>query len=248
MLTPEEYAFLQTKFRLCTLAGAGARSVPAESVLDAQRCRALLHRVMPLTGAPDLAIAASLLAKRVAFLATGNVLYTMSVFDKGLPLSLPVSRLDYAHDDGKWTSSLPVNFLATGYLPGERDAWREKVVGALFNGFLSPIWQSLAQVSGLPVQILWENTAVRVFSLYQGRMEGLSERQGLRQQADFNWLVEWADPSLFGLSWNPLKRFRRPLQQNAAGKAVRFRRTCCFYYKATQPADYCLNCPLCKPK
>lgn len=248
MLTPEEHAFLRQTFRLRGIAGADARSMPAEHVLDEQRCRALLHRVMPLTGAPDMAIAASLLSKRLAFLATGNVLYALSVFDKGLKLSLSCSRLEYAHDDGLWTSSLPADIGATGYLPGERDAWREGVVASLFSGFLSPVWQSLAQVSGLPVQILWENTSVRVFSLYQSRMNRLDEKQEQRREADFNWLIGQASPSLFGLPWNPLKRFRRPLQQNAAGQSVRFRRTCCFYYKATDPAEYCLNCPLCRQK
>lgn len=248
MLTPEEHAFLRQTFRLRVIAGADARSMPAEHVLDEQRCRALLHRVMPLTGAPDMAIAASLFSKRLAFLATGNVLYALSVFDKGLKLSLSSSRLEYAHDNGLWTSSLPADIGATGYLPGERDAWREGVVASLFSGFLSPVWQSLAQVSGLPVQILWENTAVRVFSLYQGRMSGLDEKQEQRREADFNWLIGQASPSLFGLPWNPLKRFRRPLHQNAAGQSVRFRRTCCFYYKATDPAEYCLNCPLCRRK
>jgi ferric iron reductase protein FhuF len=248
MLTPEEHAFLRQTFRLRVIAGADARSMPAEHVLNEQRCRALLHRVMPLTGAPDMAIAASLFSKRLAFLATGNVLYALSVFDKGLKLSLSSCRLEYAHDDGLWTSSLPADIGATGYLPGERDAWREGVVESLFSGFLSPVWQSLAQVSGLPVQILWENTAVRVFSLYEGRMNRLDEKQEQRREADFNWLIGQASPSLFGLPWNPLKRFRRPLQQNAAGQSVRFRRTCCFYYKATDPAEYCLNCPLCRRK
>ncbi|XWJ89653.1 (2Fe-2S)-binding protein [Phytobacter ursingii] len=27
---------------------------------------------------------------------------------------------------------------------------------------------------------------------------------------------------------------------------MRFRRTCCFYYKTVQPVAYCHNCPLCK--
>ncbi|MEN4569143.1 IucA/IucC family C-terminal-domain containing protein [Pantoea agglomerans] len=247
MLTPEEHGFLQKTFGLRALAEADARSVPLEYVFDAQCCGELLRRVMPLTGAPDMAIAASLFAKRLAFLATGNVLYAMSVFDKGLPLSLSSCRLEYAHDDGLWTSSLPTDITATGYLPGERDTWRENVAEALFSGFLSPVWQSLAQVSGLPVQILWENTAVRVFSLYQGRMNKLDEEQTQRQHADFNWLTGQASPSLFGLPWNPLKRFYRPFQQNAEGEPVRFRRTCCFYYKATKPAEYCLNCPLCRP-
>lgn len=248
MLTPEEHAFLHKNFRLRALAEADARSVPAEDVLDAKHCDEFLRYVMPLTGAPNVAIAASLFAKRLAFLATGNVLYAMSVFDRGLPLSLSGSRLEYAHDNGLWTSSLPADIGVTGYLPGERNAWREEVVSALFSGFLFPLWQSLAGVSGLPVQILWENTAVRVYSLYQGRMNWLDEAQEQRRDADFNWLIGQASPSLFGVSWNPLQRFRRPLQQNAAGKPVRFRRTCCFYYKATNPAEYCLNCPLCRPK
>jgi hypothetical protein len=61
MLTSEEYAYLQNVFRLRTLAQADRRSVPGEAIGDVQTCRALLERVMPLIGAPDLAIAASLL-------------------------------------------------------------------------------------------------------------------------------------------------------------------------------------------
>lgn len=246
MLTDEERLYLHNAFRLRSLSEADVRSVAGSDLRDAQACRAFLERVMPLTGAPDLAIAASLFAKRVAFLASGNVLYAMSVFDKGLPLSLNTTRLEYAHDNGLWTSSLPVDVITTSYAPGSRDAWREGIVSALFKAFFAPLWQSLSQVSGLPEQILWENTAVRVYSLYQGRMEGLNAEQEMRQQADFDWLLEEADPALFGLPWNPLKRFRRPLQKDAKGKMVRFRRTCCFYYKAVQPVEYCHNCPLCK--
>lgn len=246
MLTDEERAYLHTAFRLRSLAQADARSVRGEMMRDEQVCRDVLERVMPLTGAPDLAIAASLLSKRIAFLASGSVLYAMSVFDKGLLISLSRSRLEYAHDQGLWTSSLPVEVVATDYAAGARDAWREAVTGALFREFFSPLWQSLSQVSGVPEHILWENTAVRIYSLYQGRMEGLDEEQEKRQQADFAWLLEDAAPALFGLPWNPLKRFRRPLQKSATGKMVRFRRTCCFYYKAVQPVEYCHNCPLCK--
>ncbi len=246
MLTDEQGHYLRHAFRLRSLSEADARSVPGEAMLSAITCREVLERVMPLVGAPDLAIAASLFAKRLAFLATGNVLYAMSVYDQGLTLSLGTSRLEYAHDGGLWTSSLPTDATATGYANGSREAWREAVVSALFKTFFAPLWQSMARVSGLPAQILWENTAVRVYSLYQGRMEGLNAEQAQRQQEDFNWLLEQADPALFGLDWNPLKRFRRPLQKDAAGNQVRFRRTCCFYYKATQPEKFCHNCPLCK--
>ena len=248
MLNPDELAYLRKAFRLRALEEADVRSVVSGEMLNADICADVLDTIVPLIGAPDRAIAASLLTKRLSFLLTGNVLYGMSVFDKGLPLSLYASRLEYAHDNGLWSSSLPVDVTVTHYLPDQRDAWRETVVGALFRDYLAPLWQSLARVSGLPEAILWENTAVRVYSLYQGRMEGLNAQQAQRQQADFAWLIAEADPALFGLNWNPLKRFRRPAQRNGAGEAVRFRRTCCFYYKASQPVEYCLNCPLCRVK
>lgn len=248
MLNPDERAYLRKAFRLRTLDEADTRSVISGEMLNADICADVLDTIMPLIGASDRTIAASLLTKRLSFLLTGNVLYGMSVFDKGLHLSLDASRLEYAHDNGLWTSSLPAALTVTGYAPGARDAWREKVVGGLFRDFIAPIWQHLSAVSGLPAQILWENCAVRVYSLYEGRMEGLNEAQASRQQADFAWLIAEADPALFGLNWNPLKRFRRPAQRNGAGEAVRFRRTCCFYYKASTPVEYCLNCPLCRVK
>jgi ferric iron reductase protein FhuF len=244
MLRDEQLAYLQAAFRLRSLTQADERSVAGEAMQDEQTCREVLTRVMPLVGAPDLAIAASLLSKRIAFLASGCVLYAMSVFDSGLLISLSRCRLEYAHDDGLWTSSLPLDVVEKDYAPGARDEWREAVVSMLFRGFFSPLWQSLSQVSGVPEHILWENTAVRIYSLYQGRMEGLNEQQEQQKQSDYNWLLKEADPALFGLPWNPLKRFRRPLQKSITGTMVRFRRTCCFYYKAAQPEEYCQNCPL----
>jgi len=244
MLTPAERTYLQTAFRLRTLSEADVRSLTASALLDAETCRRMLTTVMPLTGAPDLAIAASLFVKRLAFLTTGNVLYAMSVFDKGLILSLSDSRVEYAHDNGLWTSSLPADMTESVAPADEREQWREMIVGALFKDFLSPVLTILSQVSGIPLHILWENIAVRVYSLYQGRMEGLDPQQEQRRQTDYDWLLTQADAAIFGLPWNPLKRFNRPPKQNGAGEKIRFRRTCCFYYKATRPAEYCHNCPL----
>lgn len=67
MLTSEEHTYLQTVFRLRSLAQADWRSVPGEALRDAQTCREVLARVMPLIGAPDTAIAASLFAKEWHF-------------------------------------------------------------------------------------------------------------------------------------------------------------------------------------
>ena len=51
------------------------------------------------------------------------------------------------------------------------------------------------------------------------------------------------------LTYNPLKHFRPPpVVLEAEGKSIRFRRTCCFYYDASNPVEYCSTCPLLRPK
>ena len=57
-----------------------------------------------------------------------------------------------------------------------------------------------------------------------------------------------SEPALFGLDYNPLSHFRRPPTLVEDGqRSIRFRRTCCFYYLATEPAEYCSTCPLLRP-
>ena len=245
-LTEAQWHSLSHTFRLRPGEQADARSLPASEWLDEGRCAALLERLAPVIGAPDAAIAASLLVKRLAFLVTGNVLYAMTVFNQGLRLDLNRTHLEYAHDNGLWTSALPVDDLRFIPCPsGSREAWREATVDALFAGFFAPLCHALSRSSGLPVAILWENIAVRVYSLYEGRMTNLDAQAERRRQEDFAWLTEQASPALFGLDNNPLKRFRRPAKKLPEGQGYRrFRRTCCFYYKASTPVEYCLNCPL----
>lgn len=122
------------------------------------------------------------------------------------------------------------------------------VVRGLFAGLLAPLWEAFNQVTGVSRRILWENTAVRVYSLYEKRMDDIDDPVvQQRLKADFHWLLHEADPTLFGLHYNPLQHFRRPLTPLDSGKAIRFRRTCCFYYLASDPVEYCGACPLLRP-
>ncbi|WP_024678481.1 IucA/IucC family C-terminal-domain containing protein [Pseudomonas syringae] len=246
-----EWALLSGVLQLRRSDARDPRSLLARALLDDQVCEQLLATLGPIIGSPTLAITASLLAKRFSFLSTGACLYAMSVYDKGLILSLDNSVIEYAHDDGLWTSSMPlVDVTPVGYEPGAREAWRDMIVATLFRDMLQPLWETFNRVTGISRRILWENTAVRVYSLYDKRMEKVEDpliRQ--RYQADFDWLLNQADPAMFGLSYNPLKHFRRPQTVlETEGKSVRFRRTCCFYYDASNPVEYCSNCPLLRPK
>ncbi|KPG98439.1 siderophore-iron reductase, Fe-S cluster protein [Pseudomonas sp. RIT-PI-q] len=226
------------------------RSLLARDLLQDDVCEQLLDALGPVIGSPTRAITASLLGKRLSFLATGACLYAMSVYDKGLLLTLDNSIVEYGHDDGLWTSSMPLRHgQPLTYGANEREAWREALVQALFAGLLKPLWQTFNRVTGVSRRILWENTAVRVYSLYEKRMAKIDDpliRE--RCEADFQWLLTQAEPALFGLDYNPLSHFRRPPTLVDEGqRSIRFRRTCCFYYLATEPAEYCSTCPLLRP-
>ncbi|CDG17672.1 IucA/IucC family C-terminal-domain containing protein [Xenorhabdus doucetiae] len=226
------------------------RSLPATALTDETTCRALLDELTPVIGSPDRAITASLLSKRLAFLTTGSCLYAMSVYNKGLDLSLGNTLIEYGHDDGLWTSSLPLRQIQPVVAPeGAREAWRRNIIGTLFAGLLAPLWQTFSRAGEISSHILWENTAVRVYSLYERRMaKVVCPSLKARITQDFDWLINGADAALFGLPENPLSRFRRPLAVTGDGCKVRFRRTCCFYYKASAPVEYCSACPLLRPR
>ncbi|EPF66782.1 IucA/IucC family C-terminal-domain containing protein [Pseudomonas syringae] len=246
-----EWALLSEALRLRPAGEHDPRSLSARALLDDAVCEQLLGMLGPVIGSPTQAITASLLAKRISFLSTGACLYAMSVYDKGLTLSLDNSVIEYAHDNGLWTSSMPLlDTTPVGYEPGAREAWRDQIATTLFRDLLQPLWETFNRVTGISRRILWENTAVRVYSLYDKRMEKV-EDPAIRQrcEGDFDWLLHQADPTLFGLTYNPLKHFRRPpVVLEAEGKSIRFRRTCCFYYDASNPVEYCSTCPLLRPK
>lgn len=247
----QEWAVLSGPLRLQPLHQRDTqRSLSPRALLDVDVCAQLLEQLGPVIGSPNVAITASLLGKRFSFLATGACLYAMSACDRGLMLSLDNCVVEYGHDDGLWTSSMPLaGDSLRGYAEGERDTWRESIVRSLFAEFLAPLWESLHQVSGISRRILWDNTAVRVYSLYEKRMAKLEDPQ-IRQrvEADFHWLLHEADPALFGLNYNPLAHFRREPTPLDDGRSIRFRRTCCFYYQASNPVEYCAACPLLRPK
>lgn len=276
-------------------------AVDTTDLLDVDRCRSILDTVGPAIGSPSRVVTASLLAKRIAFLATGPSLYAMSAFNLGLNLARENCITEYAHRDGLWQSRMVLKDLAVDRPEdGRRGEWRERVMQRVFAEHLTPLWGTLHEACGIAPRILWENTAVRVFSLYERRLAKL-DSEIVRRQArdDFDYLMHRAPDRVFGLAAHPLIRFfsavgsrhvasttsmprgarpkaaqpktailnaaipeaaqsRAAIPEAAVSKiatretalpetAIRFRKTCCLYFKATQPPAYCSTCPLIRP-
>ncbi|RJS94401.1 IucA/IucC family C-terminal-domain containing protein [Salinisphaera sp. Q1T1-3] len=247
--TPVQWEMLGGTFGLTEAARADARSIEARALHDHRACRGVLDRLAPMIGTTDVRVAASLWSKRLAFLATGCGLYALSVCDRGLDLSPANCVIEYARRNDRWTAALPLHVTrAERWAPGDRLRARQRLVEMLFGGLLAPLWRVLHETSGVSLRMLWENAAVRVYSLYDRRFANPATPEIARRcDADFRFLLDLS-PAVFGLDYNPLARFRRPRVADRAGRRVRFRRTCCLYYLATRPPEYCAACPLVDPK
>ncbi|MFC4238031.1 IucA/IucC family C-terminal-domain containing protein [Thalassospira xianhensis] len=224
--------------------GLPGLSVPGPEILDKDICRDILNEAGRLLGSRSRKITASLLSKRIAFLTTAATLYPMSLYNRGLDLSLENCVIDYSHDSKRWQSSMYLyNLDASPPPPGARETWREDVCRRLFSTNLARLWQALHEASGVTLSILWENTAVRVYSLYERRLMSIGDMDTARQiREDFTYLTTEAAGSLFGCKDNPLQRFY--FDKTAVGeREIRYRRTCCYYY-LTPPQEYCSTCPL----
>ncbi|WP_417551732.1 IucA/IucC family C-terminal-domain containing protein [Marinomonas fungiae] len=220
--------------------------IDAAQLLDNGQCLATLEQIMPALGAPNLKVAASLTLKRLAFLVLAPTLYSLSRFDKGLDVSLSQCAFDYRLENRIWQSKLPLKHIEVTPLRGDRAAWRAQVLRQAFAEHLTPVLEAFHQLTRSPKRILWENVAVRVFSIYERRvLPGLEGERQATAQADYAWLLSEEASAAFGLEANPIAEFDAAFTElESVGEPVRVRRTCCYYYRATEPQEFCSNCPL----
>lgn len=251
-LRAEELNYLTEKFHLSIQPSPHpANAIRPLHLLDAEKCAAFLDALTPVLQSPSRMITASQFSKRYAQLLIAPVFYAMTIYNKGLDLPMDNCIFEVsAPAGGRWSSKLLVTDLrvnepvAEGSPEGSRSQWREQLAERFFAGHLSPLWHALAKSARVPKAVLWENTAVRLFSLYEKKLgQGNGTEESSRIREDFYYLVHEAPGFVFGEKKNPLTGFYAPEKQGPApGKNVRVRQTCCFYYELAG-AEYCSNCP-----
>ncbi|MGF9911062.1 IucA/IucC family C-terminal-domain containing protein [Paenibacillus ehimensis] len=219
-----------------------ARSVPVTDLLDEAACGAYLDAVTSLILSPSRMVTASAFSKRYAFLTIAPVLYAMTMYNKGLDLTMDRCAVPWPDDThGSW---LPGIILTTARVTepaaGRRAEWREETISTLFSGHIAPLFRSLSKAAAVPISILWENAAVRLYSLYEKRIG-----EGAVSGEDFAYLIHAAPARLFGETRNPLARFYGTASRRGnTSSPARTRATCCFYYEVgSSDGSYCSNCP-----
>ncbi|WP_417526565.1 IucA/IucC family C-terminal-domain containing protein [Marinomonas shanghaiensis] len=225
-------------------------AIDSSKLLDDALCLETLQKIMPELGAPNLKVTASLVIKRMAFLTLAPVLYAMSGFDKGLDVSIENSVFEYPLENRIWQSKMPLKDTSVSVWKSSdkesREVWRDDILSKVFSGHLTLLVEQFYRLTKVSRRVLWENIAVRVFSIYEQRiLTNIAEEKRMIAEADYAYLLEKTTTQLFGLEENPLTVFYREKQLTALSEnPVRVRRTCCFYYQATEPPVYCGSCPL----
>ncbi|WP_040676419.1 IucA/IucC family C-terminal-domain containing protein [Paenibacillus sanguinis] len=263
-LSPQEAADLQ-QFGLtateeaCPLADpqpspASPPSAPitAAAFLEQENCLIYLDELAARLGTDSRPIAASMLAKRYAALSAVPFFYALTCYDRALELPLHAVLLRVGEGAGvPWLKGLSVcgELFATSPAGRTRELWRLEAAERYLRLHLTPLWQALSRYSGLPETILWENTAVRIYSLYEKKLPAAVGQVGAARIAeDLHFLLKELSAEAFGQRRQPLAFFYGAEGETGAAPESespqpRVRKTCCLYHRVSAKADFCTACP-----
>ncbi|NMI03180.1 ferric iron reductase [Paenibacillus sp. SZ31] len=218
------------------------RTIALSELHDEAACREYISWFQEYIDAPDMKVAASMLAKRIGYLWTAPLVTAMTFHHQHVSFQLENSFLYHPalsdHEGGTGFPFLAVNGLQAEGLTGDRAVWREKVIEEMFAVQLTPLLKTLAAIAPLSMSILWENIMVRIGPLYTPD-EDVVEQDSGHIQADFSYLTQVASGQVFGVRKNPLTRFTDCKDNVPVAKSERI--TCCFYYQMS--GEYCRKCP-----
>lgn len=247
-LEPEELEVLTGVYRLSLNPLAeSAFSIPFADLLNQEKCQHYLRGVGDIFETTSETATVSLFAKRYAYLVVASGLYAMSLFNKGLNVTLENGWIESSYQGETWLPKARLlNTEISMPQAGLRKEWRDQIIQQMFAGNLSRVWNALPKTFKISKAVLWENTAIYVYWLYEKKYaEGASSEQRKQIEEDYHYLLHDAPADLFGESRNPLQQFNNPKTiTSESDTPIRVRKTCCYYYLTSdEPNDYCSTCP-----
>lgn len=216
------------------------------ALLEQESCTAYLDGLAARLGTDSRPIAASMFAKRYAALAVVPFFHALTCYDKSLVLPLEDVHL---RSGNHWLEGITIDKPLRAVRRTEwREAWRSYAAEHFIHHHLTSLWQSLSSCSGLPTAILWENTAVRIYSLYEKKLPVSGAVPAVKIEDDYRFLLEGLPAEAFRQRRQPFARFyggnaTREEALHRVPSTTRPRLTCCLYYRVSAESDYCDACP-----
>ncbi|UCZ53753.1 (2Fe-2S)-binding protein [Bacillus shivajii] len=247
-LKQEELDFLQQYLRVTTMPSEDRRySLPALDLLDLRKLERYLDELTSTLQSPSIKVTASQFCKRYAFMMVAPSLFVMTRYGKALNVRIDNCNLESCFQDGIWIPKLRLNDFHVSPIEQEQ-IQRDQVIQTIFSENISKVWEALSTVTRVPMSVLWENTAVYVYWLYESFLNNAVKLCGEKEcqvENDFAYLLNKAPAELFGQADNPLYKYYGPKTAGGStGESVRMRKTCCYYYQVSSPKTYCTTCPI----
>ncbi len=241
VLQKEEIQLLQQDLHVSQ--GVSIESVRVSLLTDPDYCKDFLLKLTTLFRSPSLSVTASQFAKKYTYLVVLPALFSMSKWNKGLRSHIENCLLEAPPSTRQWAPRIQLIDETVNGPSGERHGWRDQVIQQIFAKNITILWKVLHDVSEISMNVLWENTAIYIFWLYEEKMKKVDPVIRQRAQADFQYLLE-ADGNLFATEENPLYKYYKPkLYCHEKGEWLRSRQTCCLHYQLKKLGKYCKTCP-----
>ncbi|MGN7286084.1 hypothetical protein ACTHP3_14265 [Shouchella rhizosphaerae] len=207
------------------------------ALLDKETCVLFLQQYQEAIAAPNVRVAASLFMKQYARFTAVPLLYSMARYNTAM--TVPIEACYFTNERKlaidkhacKWT------FCRSE----QRAVWREQTIRQLFGELITPLILFLHEATNVRTDILWENVAVRIRSLYRKAIY-IEKEGGIEWQDDIHFLGQ-AEGQVFHWPHNPLKEL---LSLGVDHSNRHVRKTCCMNYrlKKETKSTYCNVCPL----
>lgn len=229
------------KYRLSTEKSRTFPTIAGVDLLDPERLTSLLKNDLKMKLNTDKHnVLGSMLVKSYAFLAA-LVLYSMSIYNKGLDSSLQNLSIQTDDNDPFWLPSFYFENLDVTTPQSNRDEWRSEVLQTLFLENIAKVITVTSKQTRVSKMVLWENISGYIFWMYESSLQdtSLTKEQLQTLQEDFDYIITDAPPHVFGVkSRNPLTQFYRAKSND------QMRKTCCLFYLTSKSNNRCQNCPI----
>ncbi|MEZ0481523.1 (2Fe-2S)-binding protein [Planococcus sp. SSTMD024] len=243
-LAAEESAYLSEHFRLLDKIG-DEEKILLSQLKEPVFPQNYLKRLHEELETESRIAAVSQLMKRLGYLLVVPTLYTAAVYNKALNLDFTEAYLVDRRQGNLWMPHLWWEELTASELSGEsRHARIEELARKLVEE-LAEIIRAISKAASIPRSILWENTAIYVYWLYETRlMLEEDNRIRLKAKGDFEFLLKELPAEAFNEKVNQFQKFHHPRNVDPeSGEAIRVRQTCCFAYETGGGKAYCKTCP-----
>jgi ferric iron reductase protein FhuF len=193
-----------------------------------------LHKLMEVLaekmGITSPLVIASQFAKRYSYQIVVPRLRAFSIKGQFIPIT-PADTLQIEVKNGHFQLLIQeCNHLQKENMEIIREEQRELLLQHLFALHLTTIWKTLSKVTGVQLDLLWENTFVYISWLYKNLLA-----EQTQAEEDFRYITQIATGRWFNLKHNPFQHF---LESN------RLRKKCCLAFALPNAVEHCGNCPL----